>query len=187
MHTVKAGETLFSISKQYGAEVKEIKQLNDLTSNDLAVGQELRVPRKKAGQSGGQASSQEPAPPSEPPDDQAKSIVIHVVKEGETLYAISRNYNTSVDAIKDANGNLNASTIEVGQKIKIPREKEKDAESQSNEPSSSSQKQTHTVQSGETLFSISQQYDVSAEQIKQLNNLSSNSLRVGQELLIEKE
>lgn len=187
VHVVKAGETLFRISQQYGADVKKIKQLNDLSSNNLAVGQKLKIPGKKGSQTGNKVTSEENTIPAEPPDD-AKSITIHVVKDGETLYSISQSYNKSVDDIVNANDNLKSQNIEVGQKIKIPQEEEADGERQEEKASSSSgSEQTHTVQSGETLYSISQKYDVSVEKLKALNDLSSTNLRVGQELTIEKE
>jgi murein DD-endopeptidase MepM/ murein hydrolase activator NlpD len=49
-HTVKKGETLFSISQQYESSVKKIKQWNNLQSNNIAVGQELKVGKNQGGE-----------------------------------------------------------------------------------------------------------------------------------------
>lgn len=100
----------------------------------------------------------------------------HVVEKGDTLYSISRKYNVKVDEIKSLNG-FSDNNISVGQKLKIP----------GNEPSQAkpAQKQvatTHTVEKGDTLYSISRKYGLSVEQVKAFNGLSGNELKVGQVL-----
>ncbi len=181
LHSVNPGETLYSIAQQYGTTVEKIKQINNLSANNLAVAQELKVPdnREDVPQQGNQL-------PEEPSDD-AKTVIIHVVKEGQTLYSISQNYNTSVDEILQANDNLETTQIETGQKIKIPdKEGKKNQSQEDTRQNKSSDKKTHTVKPGETLYSISQEYNVSVKKIKEWNNLSSNNLEVGQELRIKK-
>ena len=105
-----------------------------------------------------------------------------VRKKGETLYSISRKYNLSVSDIQAANPNLNASNMKLGQRLKIPQKE--DQEKSTGKPAKD--RITHTVQPGETLFSISQKYDVSVAEIKEWNGLSSNSIEVGQKLTVGK-
>ncbi|HTE30272.1 MAG TPA: LysM peptidoglycan-binding domain-containing protein, partial [Chryseolinea sp.] len=93
-------------------------------------------------------------------------FVVHQVGEKETLYGISRRYGTTVDAILQYNPTADAG-LEIGQIIKVPYVPRKTI--RANEGS------THVVAAKETMFSISQAYNVTIDEIKQWNNLTSNS------------
>ncbi|PIQ49928.1 MAG: hypothetical protein COW03_02790 [Cytophagales bacterium CG12_big_fil_rev_8_21_14_0_65_40_12] len=103
-------------------------------------------------------------------------FVMHKVIAGQTLYSLSRRYGTSVTDIKNKNAEL-ANGLQVGQTILIPYNKPVNEAN----PTSAS---THVVKTGETLFSISRQYNVNVEDIKKLNGLTSNELSIGQTLKI---
>lgn len=106
-----------------------------------------------------------------------KLFVIHRVDEKETLFGISRRYGTPIAQIVEYNPSADAG-LEVGQILKIPytpRSQRKSA-----------QGIVHKVAERETLFSISRLYQVSVDEIKQWNNLTDNTLSVGQELIIRK-
>jgi LysM repeat protein len=107
-----------------------------------------------------------------------KVFVIHRVEEKETLYAISRRYGSSVDLIRQYNASA-ATGLEVGQILKIPYTPKT--------TSSGGAGLVHKVAPKETLFSISKIYGVSTDELKQWNNLTDNSLTVGQELIIRKK
>jgi LysM repeat protein len=106
-----------------------------------------------------------------------QTFVIHKVDEKETLFAISRRYKTTVDAILQHNASA-GSGLEIGQILKVPY-----AAKAANKPAGGI---VHAVAAKETLYSISRVYQVSMEEIKQWNNLRDNSLRIGQELIIKK-
>jgi len=107
-----------------------------------------------------------------------KIFVIHQVGEKETLYGISRRYGTTVDSILQYNPTADGG-LEIGQILKVPyvpKQPRKSAEGGT----------IHVVAAKETMFSISQAYNVSIDEIKQWNNLADNSLSIGQELVIKK-
>ena len=106
-----------------------------------------------------------------------KVFIIHSVGEKETLYAISRRYGTSVDNILQYNPTADAG-LEIGQILKIPYVPKKTARTTGGG--------THTVAAKETMFSISKMYGVTVDEIKQWNNLSDNTLSIGQQLTIKK-
>jgi LysM repeat protein len=108
-----------------------------------------------------------------------KIYVIHKVDEKETLYAISKRYGSSVDAIVQTNPGL-GSSLEVGQILKVPYTAKTTVSRTSNS-------NTHKVEPKETMFSISKAYNVTIDELKQWNNLTDNSLSVGQELIIKKD
>lgn len=109
-----------------------------------------------------------------------KVHVIHRVGEKETLYALSKRYGTTVDAIVKQNPTA-ASGLEIGQILKVPYTA---PPKQKQQPSGGI---IHVVAAGETMFSISKAYNVSVDDVKQWNSLTSNSLSVGQELTIKRK
>lgn len=154
-HLVAKGETLYSISKKYKISVEELKKNNQLTSNELSLGQELIIK----------------STPSH------KSESKHTVQKGETLYSISKKYNVSVSKIKEWN-DLESESLKLGQTlILFPT------------PNTIIKKEdlkriTHSVIPGETLYSISKDYNMTVEEVIQLNKLKSNALNVGQQLIV---
>ena len=103
-----------------------------------------------------------------------KKYIQYKVEKGTTLYSLSRKYNVSVDEILKVNS---IQAINIDQIILIPDKKGK---------VNTLKKNTHIVAVGETLFAISQKTGVSVEDIKKLNQLTDNSISVGQVLLLSK-
>jgi LysM repeat protein len=105
-----------------------------------------------------------------------KVHVIHRVGEKETLYGISKRYGTTVDAILQQNPTADGG-LEVGQILKVPFV---------SFPKKIQAGDKHVVAEKETLFSVSKLYGITIDELRQLNNLSSSSLSVGQELIVKK-
>ena len=100
------------------------------------------------------------------------STIDYVVKSGDNLYAIARKYNTTVNEIKSLN-NLGSDILSVGQILKIPTV-----------TPSQEQEETYIVQSGDSLYSIARKFNTTVDELKRLNNLSSNLLSIGQVLVL---
>ena len=128
---------------------------------------------------------------------------VHIVESGETLYRISRQYDVSVlELIKWNNLNRN-SVLQIGQKLYVVKQSYDNTPTPNPSPTptpnpsptpSPSTKETmrtqtvfHTVQRGDNLYRLSRKYNVSVSEIKRWNNLSSNTLSVGQSLKIQKK
>jgi len=109
-----------------------------------------------------------------------KLFVIHKVGEKETLYGISKRYGSTVDAVLQYNPGADGG-LEVGQLLKIPYVKRAVAGKMTGGSGV-----IHVVAPKETLFSISKAYGITVDELKQLNNLTSNALSVGQELTVKK-
>ena len=101
--------------------------------------------------------------------------VEYIVKIGDTLYNIAKNSNTSVDNLKVLN-NLNSNTLKVGQKLMLPTSEKNKSEMVDNN--------LYEVKRGDTLYAIANLYKVSVNEIKMLNNLTNDTLTIGQKLII---
>ena len=107
-----------------------------------------------------------------------KVFVIHKVDEKETLFAISRRYRSSVDEIIQYNKGA-ADGLEIGEILKVPYTPKVTVK-----PGDGV---VHEVVAKETMFSISRKYGVTADEIRQWNNLTDNTLSIGQRLVIKKK
>ncbi|MFM8914290.1 MAG: LysM peptidoglycan-binding domain-containing protein [Flammeovirgaceae bacterium] len=115
-----------------------------------------------------------------------KQFIIHQIEAKETLYSISRRYGVAVTAIIESNGAAEGS-LAVGQLLKIPytpKPRTKPGTEVVGVPAMKSVSSTHTVAAKETLYAIARQYSVSVDQLKQWNNLTSDELKLGQQLLV---
>lgn len=151
LYTIKKGDTLYQLANSYGTTVDAIKRLNNLTSSNLSIGQQIYIPE---GTTIGETD-----------------YVVYQVNPGDTLYSISRVYNTTPDAIKSYN-NLTSDILSIGQVIQIPTSKVE------------SENTTYTVKRGDTLYSIANTYGVPVLEIMKLNNLDSTLLMIGDILII---
>ena len=150
-YIVKKGDTLYSIARDNNLSVSELKQLNNLTSNTLNVGQRLKI------KSDATVSPIEPTQPSD-------TLNIYTVKSGDSLYSIARKYNVTVNDLMKYN-NLTSNLLSIGQQIRIP---------------TSGISNTYTVKSGDSLYSIAKKYNTTVDRLKSKNNLTSNLLSIGQ-------
>ncbi|MCM1175978.1 MAG: peptidoglycan-binding protein [Blautia sp.] len=96
-YVVRSGDTLWLLSQRYGTTVAELKRLNNLTGDELRVGQVLRIP---AGQT--------------------PSCFEYTVRSGDTLWLLGQRFGTTADAIRSLNG-LSGNLLNIGQVLLIPR------------------------------------------------------------------
>ncbi|MBU8688416.1 LysM peptidoglycan-binding domain-containing protein [Priestia megaterium] len=179
-HKVKAGETLFSISQQHNVTVEDLKKWNGLSSTLIYANQTLQIGSTSTDSS----SSSTPTTTS--------SNHTYTVKSGDTLYRIAKNNGTSVQQLKEWN-NLSSHLIYVNQVLKISGTgtvssspsapvQEKTNETQASPAPSNSK--SYKVQPGDTMWSVAQRYGISISQLKQWNNLSSNTIYINQVLQV---
>lgn len=152
IYIVKKGDSLYSIANKYNTIVKELKRINNLTSNILSIGQVLKLPSDKANNV-----------------EKEENTISYTVKKGDSLYSIARKYDTTIDRIKDLN-NLTTNLLSIGQVLLIPTDTNLET--------------TYTVQKGDSLYSIAKKYNTTVDRLKQLNNLTSNLLSIGQILIV---
>jgi len=171
IHIVKSGESLGLIAKRNRVYVNQIKRWNNLKSNTIYPGQKLVL--------FGAGSTKYYQKTSTPVMRSSKKST-HIVKNGENLGLISKNYKCTVTDLKEWN-NLGNSKIFPKQELVIYKPADKTASSVKE-----GKYLYHVVRKGDTLWDIAKEYDdVSVEKIKSLNNLkNSNRLQPGQKIKI---
>ena len=154
-YIVKKGDSLWSIANRFGLTVEKLKDMNNLASNIISVGQRLLVKDTSSSNDVG---------------------VYYTVKSGDTLYGIAKKYGLTVDELKKMN-NLTSNNLSINQKLLV---------SGTGEASSNSEYDTYIVKSGDSLWSIASKYGTTVDNLKDINNLNSDLLSIGQKLLVPK-
>lgn len=215
-YTVVAKDNLNLIAERFATTVADIKKLNNLTSNNLQLGQVLRVPFNKTNPltTNNTTSPQTSNQPQETKTTPTTTgVTEHTVKPKEYLGVIAKQYDVTVEEIKELNG-LSSNNLQIGQVLKIPAKgtpvqnetpvvanksienkpvESKPVESKPatvvNNAVSSKTEPTfeHVVAANETIYSIAQKYQLTTYQLKTYNNLTSNDLTIGQKLIIKGE
>ncbi len=174
VHTVKKGETLYSLARLYSVSQEDILKNNPQAVEGLQPDQVLKIPvvqeegRKR---------------------NERQKFDTHIVNQGETLYAISKRYGISVPILLEDNPGLDPAALSVGQELKI---RKKSIGNTSHEQldeqwgdyrdainSVSSDYKYHLVEKGETLFSLSRATGISIDEIKAANDDLEGGLRAG--------
>ena len=165
IHKVDKNETVYALSRRYGVKANEILKYNPKAKKGLSIGQKLEIPIENY------------------TPDQTYSELTHIVKPSETLFSISRKYDVSVEDLKNWN-DLKSNAIVIGQVLVIKKEND-DGQKTAEIVDQTGRKIVHIVTSGETLFSISNRYNVSINNLRVWNNLDNNNVRIGQELIVD--
>ena len=158
-YVVQKGDTLYSISKNNNVSIEDIIEANNLTSNILTIGQELYIPKSQ-----GEGNY-------DFPEDPTEDFVFYEVQRGDSLWLIANRYNITVKELIDIN-NLEDLTIQIGQQLLVPNMNKKE--------------EFYTVEKNDTLWSIAKKYNLTVQELKEMNNLEDNMLYSGQQLIITK-
>ena len=203
-YVVQKGDSLYSIAQKFNTTVDNLKSINNLVTDSLAIGQILKIPTStnnelpqddniyivQKGDSLYSIAQKYNLTVDElkelnnlqsnllsvgqklvikPSANLANDLNTYVVKKGDSLYSIAQKFNTTVDNLKLIN-NLSANILMIGQILKVP--------------SSGTNKETYTVKSGDTLYSIAREFNTTVTALIELNNLTTSTLTIGQKLLI---
>ncbi len=178
-HTVKSGENLTAIAEKYGVSVADLREWNDLSNDNIRVGDKLKL--KSDGKSQKQADKRS--------GKSEQTEQTHKVKKGETLGKIAEKYGVSVDDLRKWN-KISGNNIAAGQDLVVYSNKKVSEKSTSKSDKSdkkqSTSKKTHKVKKGETLGEIAEKYGVGLSKLKKANGISGNNIQVGQTLKIPK-
>ncbi|HEX6225167.1 MAG TPA: LysM peptidoglycan-binding domain-containing protein [Chryseolinea sp.] len=170
IHSVGEKETLYGISRRYGASIESILQYNPTADAGLEIGQILKIPYTQKRST------------------RANTGTTHTVAAKETMFSISKMYGVTVDEIKQWN-NLSDNNLSIGQQLVVKKgtsvsSSSSQASTTTSPASVTNKKGVHTVAAKETMFSISRQYGITVQQLQAWNNLTGNEISIGQELVV---
>ncbi|PXY39130.1 peptidoglycan-binding protein [Flavobacterium cheongpyeongense] len=162
-HKIQKGETAYFIAQKYKVSVDEIYELNPESQNGIKDNQIIKIPVHKETKTN------------------PKTQQTHLVTAKETLFGLSKQYHVSVEAIQNANPEILSGGLQIGQELIITQ----NSANLSKEETSVSVKVTHHVAAKESLFSIARQYNVSVQDLENLNKeILQNGLQIGQTIAI---
>ena len=209
-YKVKRGDNLGEIAEKYDVSVADLKKWNKLKGNSVAHGKSLKImtnesivktvkkePKAEKVSSETIADTQRLAAlDSKKKKDEKPSKLIktdslptetataYVVQKGDNLGSIAKKHNVTVEEIKEWN-NLSNVNIKLGASLKVVKK-----ESATDTAIASKQEKNdneYVVQKGDNLGNIAKKFDVSLADLKQWNNLSDNSIAIGNSLVVAKE
>jgi len=173
-HTVEKGETVFSISQQYGISEAAIYKLNPDAKSGVRTGSVLVLPRDLINTR---------------TSDKNVTFLMHRVKRKETLFSLSQKYNISQDDIKKYNKDLYSRQLDKGEKIRIPVFSSANTgvtnintSSETTSNTTSETKNKHTVKPKETVYGIARKYGISVGELQALNPGLGEDVQIGAEL-----
>jgi len=186
-YQIKEGDCLWTIARQFQLSIEDVTEVNDIEQEQiLSPGLLIKIPQNKLSLSIQNGDS---------------SVVIHTVQKGESLWDIAQQYRLSLDSISSLNNLHKPDSLYIGQEIKIPIEKNETGQEEINKLSfedkgsnfqgistslnqefrESVQAVDYTVKAGESLWTIAQNYQVSLNELSQVNDLENEErLSIGQ-------
>lgn len=189
-HLVAAGETLYSIARQYGVSPQALASANGITTQDwVYVGQRLTIPTSDDNNTTTNTAAASIA--------QISPGGIYVVRAGDTLSSLSRKFNLSVSTLADANDIPPNGFLYTGWQLKIPGVANPQPSNTTNNPKPAAPQSdaaptnnaaktttTYIVVAGDTLYGIAIKHGVTVATIRVTNNLPTPFVYTGQRLVI---
>jgi len=159
VHTVKKGETAYSIARAYNVTVEELTKENPPAVYGVNEGQTLRIPVRPV------AAPAAPVPVLQQSNKDESKYIYHKLQPGETVYSLSKRYGLSENEIILSNPGLEINKLPVGTEIAVPRKQFMNERQKFNEQ----EFRYHRVVKGETLSSIADKYGVTLRELRREN------------------
>lgn len=178
-HKIKSGDSLGKIANHYHTTVSALKQANGLTGNSIRAGNNLLIPMARNSLASHLPTTQSQRLATQQTSTPNKKKV-HTVRAGDTWWDIAKSYDVDVKKLAKWNSKAPNDILHPGQKLIIWSETNFTVSS--NKTSSTVK---YTIRQGDSLWSISQKFNVTVDQVREWNNLSARSLlQPGQNLTL---
>ena len=185
VYRVKSGDYLGRIASRHRCTVAQIKRWNNLSSNNIRVGQRLVIYRGGSAPASSSSSSSSKATDATGTSAPANATT-YIVKSGDVLGKIAERHGCTVAQLKSWN-KLTSNNIRIGQKL-IVSAASSSAQNATAASAQSGEYTTYTIKSGDSLYSIAKNYPgISAQDIMDFNGLSSSNIKPGMIIRIPKK
>ncbi|HUX92679.1 MAG TPA: LysM peptidoglycan-binding domain-containing protein [Ignavibacteriaceae bacterium] len=170
-YTVKRGDAIGEIADKFKVPVSNIRKWNGLRSDKIVAGKRLKI--------------YSDADVNDISDNSGftSNIESYKIRKGDTIGRIAEKYHVPVKNLKKMNG-IKGNDITAGETLKIAKVSSKRELSHRKEVSKRAPK-FHKVTRGESLYSIAKSYDLSVNELKSLNNIAGNEIKIGQKIRLE--
>lgn len=183
-HRIQRGETLGQIAARYGTTVAVLQQTNNIRGHLIRAGQDLMIPAP--GADSAPAAAPQTVAASAAGSSNSDDMQYYTVRPGDNLWQIARNHDTRVAYITASNGIRENTVLRPGQRLRVPGNNHTGSMTRTVAESgneSGSRRVSYIVQRGDSLWTISRQFQVSVEALREWNSLAHNALlQPGQQL-----
>lgn len=184
-YTIRNGDSISEIAMKFGVSANQVKEWNNLASNTIQAGDKLKIYNKN-----------EPASMGADSEPVSSNVVSYTIKKGDSISEIAEMFNVRISDIRNWN-NLRSNSIVAGKDLKIysdvkvqdlPPSKIKDNDQDDIQEDFKTVEKgeaiNYIVKKGDALALIAEKYYITANEIKEWNNLSTSRINIGQELKI---
>jgi len=181
-HKIKSGETLSHISKKYRTTIPLIKEVNDIRGSNIRAGKYLMVPTATRSLTSYSLSEQSRIAAIQNTSRSGEKQV-HIVRPGQSLWSISRNYGVTTKALAKWNGIAPIDTLSVGQKLVVwtSASQPRTVSISQTRPTNALHALRYTVRKGDSLYLIASRFNIKVSDIKRWNQIGKY-LQPGQKL-----
>ena len=189
-YTVQSGDSVWSISTKYGISMDQLRSWNNIQNDFIYPGQQLQVKQ-------GSTNSSEPKPNTpvqnnKPVPNKPSTSGSYTIQNGDSVWSISDKYGISMDQLRSWN-NIQNDLIFPGQKLVVKQGSTNGSTPKPNTPvqnnkpapSKPTTSGSYTVQSGDSVWSISDKYGISMDQLRSWNNIQNDFIFPGQKLVVK--
>lgn len=176
-HQVQKGDSLRTLAKRYRVPQEVISQINGASALAMKPGMSIKLPQSSIGES--------------VPERLTKTRKIasarsnYVVSKTDTAWSISKKYKVSVKTLMEANGLASTKAIKPGLKLNIPDASDQATQKTRVQAAKAREQVTrYTVRQGDTIYSLSRRFGVTADDLKGWNKIKGTELRAGESLKV---
>jgi membrane-bound lytic murein transglycosylase D len=181
-HVVTRSDTLAGIVKQYGSSAVVVAKLNELKGSKLTPGETLKIPEITGVIPDKVLLAAQRVDRPETDVGGRRHQIVYRVRAGETLSSIARSHGMPVSTLAQLNSLGPQDTLVKGQRLVIKASARRYREERT---ASAGRRVVYTVRNGDTVYSISRQFQVSVPQLKSWNGLNKNHpIRAGRRLVM---
>lgn len=171
IYIIKKGDNPIKIAKKFDVKASDIIKINNLKPKYLKPGTKIVIPSNKNKARNTQEdlennnkSNYKNSDYEQTPDENP----VYIVRKGDTLYSISREFSTSISELKKLN-HLSSSKLKIGQRLLINKVSP----------------EMYTVKKGDSLYRIARKFDTNIESLRDINELEGDILMPGQKILLK--
>ena len=169
-YKVKRGDNLSEISEKFGVTVQQVKKWNNISGDKIAAGKTLKIYNSTKTSSYGDNTTKN-----------SSNINYYKIKPGDSIGGIAEKYGVKASDIRNWN-NISGNKILAGNTLKIYSDANINDIPNETTKNIKSSKQSYTVKSGDSLYSIASKNNTTVAKLKSINNLTSNKIKAGQKI-----